>query len=103
MSSSRIRILSASLLALFAFGAVAASTVSAHRVWTLEGANLAVGQTRSLKIVKHSIAIFKAGAEEEECKGIAFNADNTIENVEVEKQDRPVGTLSLLHSPNVQI
>ena len=84
MSSSRIRIMFASMLAVFAVSAVAASTASARRVWTVGGANLAVGQTRSLRIVKNSPAILKAGAEEEECKKISINAGNTIDNVEPE-------------------
>src|SRR6202020_1204572 len=83
-SSSRIRIMFVSMLAVFAVSAVAASTASAKRVWTVEGANLAVGKTKSLKVLKNSPAILKAGTEEIECKKIAINAGNTIQNVEPE-------------------
>ena len=104
MSSSRIRIWLVSLLFVFVFvfGAVAASTASAKRVWTVEGAKLAVGKTKSLKVVKNSPSVLKAGAEEIECNKIAIEAGNTISNVEVEGKltGRDTGTLLFTECKN---
>ena len=106
MSSSRIKIMFVSMLAVFAVSAVAASTASAKRVWTVEGNVLPVGKTKSLKIVKHTKAVLKAGTEEIECEDLEINAGNTIENVLVEGKgptgrDTAINTFTKCRNINV--
>jgi hypothetical protein len=106
MSSSRVRILLLSMLAVFAVSAAAASTASAKHVWTFEGKPLPVGTTKTLEVVKSGNTILTAGTEVVECKKQALVAD-TIENIEAEnlkkekgKTGRDKGTIKFTECKN---
>jgi len=101
----RIRTSVLAFLAVFAFSAVAASTASAKRVWTVNGVTLPTGTTKSLTVIKNSPATLKAGTEEIECKTIKLKTGNTIENVLVEGKGptgRDTGTTEFSECKNVK-
>jgi hypothetical protein len=78
---TRIRLILLSMLAVLAFSAVAASTASAHRVWSFEGKVLPTGEKKPLKLVKVVKEFqLKAGTETIACKTVELK-EGTIENI----------------------